>query len=307
MEVKRFKENSIEFIEVNNSLGLKVTLTNLGASIYSIYFNDEIMTLTAKNSFDFLKENIYYGKTIGPICGRIKNGVLNIDNKEYRYTPNEGKNALHGGKDNLSTKIFDVEIKNNEIIYVVSFKEVLYKVIYQISEIDNSLIVKYEVKAKEDTPIALTNHSYFCLGDKSIDNLYLKIDSSKYIEVNKNDLIPIQELDVINSLDFRKGKRISLDINDPYLINSRTKGYDHSLIFDKEKKISLFNDRYLLDILTDYSAAQIYSDNYIDNIPVINTDDKIRRAIAIEPQDNQLKRSEYKNYKRFISYHFFKR
>ena len=299
-----YDENGLTFIEFDNEQGLKVTFTTLGAAIYSIYFNDEIMTLTPVNSIDFLKESCYYGKTIGPVCGRIKNGLLNIDNNEYHYPINEGKNTLHSGINPLSQQIFQYEIKDNQIIFSTIFQNVFYKVIYTVTD---SLLLEYVVNALSATPIALTNHAYFCLGDDSIDNLYLKIHSHRFIEVDPSDLIPSIERGIISPLDFNNIKKVIDDINHPYLVNSKTKGYDHPLIFDQEKEVIIYNDRYQLTIITDYDSVLIYSDNYVDDIDVINTTSKTHRAIAIEPQDHQLKRSAYTSYKNFIKYTFVKR
>ncbi len=301
MDIRVFQENGLDFIEVNNNQLLKVTFCSLGASIYSIYFDDEIMTLTTSNTNDFLEESCYFGKTIGPVCGRIKNGVLTIDNKEYHYSINEGNNTLHSGVNPLSQQNFEYKIKDNQIIFSTTYQKMRYKVIYTVTD---SLLLEYEVDAIDETPIALTNHAYFCLGDSAIKNLSLMVNANRFIEVDKDDLTPLQELDIIPALDFNNEKRLINDINHPYLVNSRTNGYDHSLIFDKEKKITLSNDKYRLVITTDYDAVQIYSDNYVDNIDVINSNNKIHRALAIEPQDNQLKRSTYHSYKRFIKYTF---
>ena len=289
MEIKTRKTKYLQLIEVNNNQGLKVTLSTLGASVFSIYFNDEIMTLTPKNDIDFLKENIYYGKTIGPICGRIKDGLLTIDNKEYHYDVNEGKNTLHGGKNGLSTWIFDYEIKEKEII----FKKDGYKITYTFLEEEASFTISFYFESEKLTPVALTNHTYFCLGDEDISNMYLKMDSSRYIEVNPIDLIPLYTKEVSPSFDFRNGQLVSAII-------------DHSFLFDKDSTIVLENNRYRLQIKTDFTATQIYTDNFVDTTDVINTTQNQKRALAIEPQDNQLKRSAYTSYKRFITYTFNK-
>lgn len=295
-----------DLISVTNG-NLRVAFHPLGAAIYAIYFNDEIMTTSPQSVDDFLKDFIYHGKTIGPFCGRAKNGIIIIDGEKFRYSQNEGNNTLHGGKDGLSTKIFDYTLKSDGVIFEYKDDKNEFLVSYTLCD-DNSLLVDFNVKSKVRNPIALTNHSYFCLGEKSIDDLVLTIPANKFIEVDKEDMIPLKEKEIIPCLDFNNGKMIKKDINDDYLQNSRTKGYDHSFIFNNEPLVVLSSHKYRLSITTSFEAVQVYSDNYNEGVKMINSDELIHRGIAIEPQDNQLKRKIYDGvYHRYIKYHFEKK
>ena len=282
---------------------LRVIFHPLGAAIYAIYFNDEIMTTTPEYEKDFLKENIYHGKTIGPISGRIKDGQLIVNGKTYCYSKNEGNNTLHGGRDGLSTKMFDYNLKNDGVDFIYKDDKCQYLICYTLSS-DDSLLLEFNITSKEDIPLALTNHSYFCLGDSALDNLVLMIPAHKFIEVDRQDMIPLKEKGIIPCLDFNDGKLVIKDINDEYLQSSKTKGYDHPFIFNDEQLVKLSNDKYELDITTSFKSVLIYSDNYEDGVKMINSSNQTHRGIAIEPQDNQLERTTYHNYHRFIKYSF---
>ena len=106
---------------IKNNNGLELALTSLGASIYSIKFCDELMTLTPQDYQDFAKDNIYYGKTIGPIPNRLKNGRIVINRKAYQLNTNEGKNTLHSSNIGLHQKMFDYEIIDKEEMTSVIF------------------------------------------------------------------------------------------------------------------------------------------------------------------------------------------
>ena len=95
--IKSYKENGLEFIQVSNKLGLEVTLCSLGAAIFSISFLDDFMTYNPKNTQEFLRENVYHGKTIGRVAGRITGNKIVIDGKTYTLDANENGNVLHGG------------------------------------------------------------------------------------------------------------------------------------------------------------------------------------------------------------------
>ena len=109
-------------------------------------------------------------------------------------------------------------------------------------------------------------------------------------------------------MDFRKARNIGRCIDNLYLQNSRTKGYDHSFILeDTCSDIALETGQYLLTIKSDFNAVQVYSDNYENGVEMIGTKGNVYRGVAIEPQDNQLFRKELKlgeTYERYISYTF---
>ena len=303
MKTKYLKESKIPMIEVENELGLKVVFSTIGASIYSISFNNELMTLTPKTFTDFVKSSIYYGKTIGGISNRVRNGLVKIDDKEYHLLLNEGENALHGGQFCLSNTVFTPKVTfgKNYFSILYSFKKkkmkdglpgnITYYISYSLNDISSDLLIDFKAMSDDKTVVALTNHLYFCLGDENLDHLFLTIPADKYVEPNPIDLVPEVEKDIIPCLDFRKKKPIMKDINDSYLQNSKTLGYDHHFILNsKDKPIILENNRYKLEITSDFSGAQIYTDNYADNIEMKSTTYLNHRGVAIEPQDSPLER-----------------
>lgn len=324
MKVKHIKVGKIPMIEVENALGLKVTLCNVGASIYSIYLNEDIMTLTPKNPNDFLLPTAYYGKTIGAITNRVKGGKVLINDKEYQMQLNEGDNTLHGGNFSLSNLIFSQKLNygNNFFSVIFSFKKkklkdglpgnINYYICYSINDSSNDILLDMKAVSDDDTVIALTNHSYFCLGDKNVNNLSLQINASKYVVTDKDDLTPLEEKEVSHVLDFKKMKLISKDLNNKEIQSVKTKGYDHHYIFDDDNSpIILENRKYRLTIETNFSGCQIYTDNYPDNIIMTaNENETFNRGVAIEPQDSPLDRKVIKKgqlYNRIIKYSFIQK
>ena len=323
MKIIKRQEGQLNLVDIENSIGLKATFCSLGASIYEIWFNDEIMTLTPSSLSDFAKSKLYHGKTIGAIANRVRDGKIKINDKEYQLFINEGKNALHGGKVCLSNSTFDekceVTDKKVAITYTYLMKDmrsglpgdVEYKIIYTIEEDKSDVKVELFALSNKDTIVALTNHSYFCLGSSNLGELSLTIPASKYIKPNPADLLPLSIENVNNILDFRKNKPILQDIYDISIQNGKTKGYDHHFFFDKENSsIILENKKYQLAINSSYIGCQIYSDNYPDEIPFKNTKDNMHRGIAIEPQDSIMEREILKKdtlYQKQIIYSFIKK
>ena len=307
------------FLTLKNRTGLRIVLSPLGASIYKIYLDDVLLTMSPEKEEDFLKENLYYGRTIGIISNRVKDGLVKINDREYHLFCNEPGVALHGGKQGLSNKVFDYRIVSNNnmdsIIFLYNKRDledglpgnILYEIRYDLLMNENRLNISFKAISDKPTIIALTNHTYFTLGDDDISKLELTIPSSSFIEPDKNNLVPTLVKEVIPCLDFRNRKPIVRDIDNGYLQDNKTKGYDHHFIFDNDKKVILENDRYLLTIDTDFTGVQIYSDNYLDTTKVINSSNTTHRAVAIEPSENPLHREVAKQYSRYIKYEFIKK
>ena len=103
-EIERI--GNIDCITIKNSHSLKMVFSSLGASIFAIYYDGALMTLSLADKNDYLNPELYHGKTIGPVCGRIADGQIG----EHHYELNEDNVARHGGKNGLSMQVFDYEI-----------------------------------------------------------------------------------------------------------------------------------------------------------------------------------------------------
>lgn len=289
-------KETISFIELTNDSGLKVILSNLGASIVEIYFNNDLLTMSPINKDDLKRGDIYYGKTIGPIANRIENGLVVINNKEYHLPLNEKKACNHSGINGLSNQIFNYRYNNDSVEFYLDYEgdllgKTIYKVIYKL--VNSTLRIEFDALPNQDTIIALTNHTFFNLGENGINNLSLTIPADYYVESDQN-LIPRNKKEINKDLDFNKEKKISL-------------AYDHCY-FLKDSKISyLRSNKYELIIKTDYPCLQIYTDNFSDGVDIKNTSLRTRRGIAIEPEDSLIDRPIIRSgnhYQRYIEYIF---
>ena len=282
-----------KFIEIESG-NLKVILSCLGASIVEIKYDDDLMTLTPINYEDLNREDIYYGKTIGPIANRIKDGLLVIGNKNYYLPLNEKGVCNHSGKVGLSNQLFSVSVEDGRVIFIYKDTlfdgEITYQVIYSFSP-DNQIRIDYRVTTTNKAVLSLTNHSFFCLGEPCLDKLSLKIDVDSYIESDKATLLPLSIKPVTENIDLSSGT------------------YDSCFLLGSNK-VMLESEKYCLVIDSNYPCVQIYTDNFVDNVLVKNTNLKTRRAVAIEPEDNLLEKTLITRdeiYQRYITYTFLKR
>ena len=322
--IKEYIKDNLKFVEVSNDV-LTVTFCDLGASIYSIKFNNKEMLLTPKDIEDYSTNNMYHGNTVGRTANRIKGNIIKIDGKSYKLEENEFGNTLHGGANGLSTKIFKYKIKDSKNSYKVTFNrtskdsesgfpgKLKTTITYSVHKIKPELKIDFKAKTDQPTLCDLTNHSYFNLGEESVKPLSLKISSSKYLLTTTDELLPLSYKDVFEELDFRKIKRIKKGLKSPLIKQGKANGYDHYLKFDeisKKPQITLKSKDVQLKISTDFEGVQIYTDNYEDDIEYFGTHEELNRGIAIEPMDDYLIRKVLKpneKYSHYIKYKFIKK
>ena len=322
MKAQIQKLNNYELITLTNNDGFSITLCTLGASLYSVIFGEKEMTLVPEDFNNFIKGNMYYGKTIGRLANRHKGNKIVVDNKTYTLENNEGENTLHGGLYGLSTKTFTYQLTEAEdrtcVIFSCFFKHLedglpgntLIKVIYTIYEEKSEFDIDFSAKSDANSVLSLTNHAYFNLGEEDISSLSLKINSNKFLEVDPTTLLAKKKRDILPCLDFQNYKNLVLDFDNSVLLNSRTNGYDHYFYFKKvnarQPQLSLRSPSIQLDIVTDYPGVQIYSDNYAD-YKARGTYKETRRALAIEPSFSHARQHRLDKdqiYYRFIKYIF---
>ena len=301
MKIEQYSEYNLNFVKVTNNQSFSITLCDLGASVYSIIFNNKEMTFVPEKLEDFARVDMYHGKTIGRIPNRLRGHKVIIDDKEYLLENNEGENTLHGGLHGLSAKVFEYEIEEEDEYVNVVFRYTMkdredglpgdtpIQVVYTIYEGKSEMKLEFFAKTNKKTAFGLLNHTYFNLGEEGLSNLSMRIRASNYLEVNPKDLLQIEKKPCKNCLNFQEFKKIEQDINDEYLLNSRTNGYDHQFYFDKVDpsldQFSLRSQNVQMDIYTDFSTLQIYSDNYED-VKGRGSNKLRRRAVAVEPQES---------------------
>ena len=288
-------------IVLDNEIGLQVYLVNIGASVWKIVFDGKVMNGVPDNFKDYFDGGCYYGKTVGPIANRIKDGKVIINNKEYQMEQNEGNNTLHSGSYGLSNYKFSYNgtIKTDKlwaVNYVLKTKKlknglpgnVSYQVTYALYAKENKLTILFSAISDEDTAMSMTNHLYFSLGDEDLSEMNLTIPANRFVNTEKDTLIPIEVKNVPKCLDFQKSKKIMKDIDDPFIKDHRSNGYDHCFILNSKDPVILENKNYKLSITSDFDSVQIYSDNYETPYNILTSTKKLHRSVAIEPEDNIL-------------------
>ncbi len=259
---------------------LSVTLLDRGACVQSIVFDGVDVALGYDDVAGYESEQGYLGATIGRYGNRIQYGKFTLGGKTYDVGQNEGEHHLHGGFVGYDKQFWSVEILDQTAICMSltdSGAQTGYPgtaqvhVTFRVSE--NALIIDYDAVCDEDTPINLTNHTYFNLsgaGQGDILDTRLQIEASAYLPVDEA-MVPHGILRKVagTPFDFTAAKPIGRDINaqDKQLLLAG--GYDHNfcLIGEGFRPVcQAYSPRsnILMTCLSDQVGLQLYVGNVLE-------------------------------------------
>lgn len=259
--------------------GFSVAILNYGGIIWEINTTDKngAFSNVVVNHGEFDPENPgYLGAITGRVAGRIKNAAFTANNQHYQLTPNNNNNLLHGGVGALDKKIWDVrELANGiQLSYVSPAGEcgfpgtVSLSISYLINQ-DNQLTIEAQASSDCETPINLTNHSYFNLngvlenGPQQVLQL-----ASNYYGLIDNEVSFTNQLAAVDNtpFDFRTAKAVGQDlhVNNPQI--GYGNGYDHPFVLDKNAAVPIklsdpLSGRFL-EVMTTEPVVVIYSANH---------------------------------------------
>lgn len=147
--------------------------------------------------------------------------------------------------------------------------DLVVEVTYSLNE-NNALEINYTARSSKATPINLTNHTYFSLGNKSAELLALKIDASTMLDRKENGLPSWAIFAVENTdfdfKDFRNIGESHQSASDKLL--KKMQCYDHCMILNKkflvknkQPSASLFSaeNKVMMHLYTEQLAVQLYT------------------------------------------------
>ena len=274
---------------LKNSRGTQAELTNYGASLVRFLIKDKIgipqdVVLGYDDVSGYEKGTAFIGSTVGRVANRIGEGRFHLGEKTYELTRNDGSNSLHGGRDFYGKRIWDVEDETDTSVRFHLFSpdgdqgfpgNLHITVRYTLSE-EDELTIDYTAESDMDTPLNLSNHSYFNLaghGSGSILSQIAVIHADEITEVDHNLLpngkyVPVEG----TPMDFRKGKPFGQDIDAEYYLLKTGKGYDHNYVISGSgyrEAAALFcpETGIGMKVLTDLPGMQVYTANFLEHEP----------------------------------------
>ena len=263
MKIKAFGKNkkgeSATLYIFENQNGVEMHVSDFGATLQKLIVPDKNkikrdVVLGYDDPIGYEgPSGTFFGATVGRHANRIGNGSFELNGIVYYLDKNNGNNNLHSGLDFWSFRIWNVkEMTENSITFSLHSVDgdqgypgnVDVEVTYTLTE-ENGIVIDYFATTDKDTPINMTNHSYFNLsGHESgtVRDQYMWIDADAYTRTNE-ELIPTGEIVPVEGtpMDFRKRKKVGLEIDNDYEALKIGRGYDHNWVLNNHgdfKKIA---------------------------------------------------------------------
>ena len=295
MQIKNFGNGYLVY-ELKNKNNMVLRLTDIGASITGVFFNDknnnEVQVSFGSDEPSFyLNPHDYIGASVGRVANRIINAEFTLDGKTYKLVKNDNnKHRLHGGTEGISFKKFDSNVLSSNSVSFDYFSpsgeegypaDVSINIVYTLTD-NNEIVIEYFAKTNAPTPLNFTNHAYWNLnGEGTIYDHDLFIDSSFYLPVTDECVSSGEILKTENTpFDFTKTKKIGADIE-------KANGYDNCFIFNEKNilsnrnisdnlnklRASCYSEKtgISLELYTTKPSMHFYSGNMLDNREVRNT------------------------------------
>lgn len=296
----------LQLIKLTNPAGLTVTLSNLGAGLWSVLMptSDSTEKIELLQNYQdpgqFARNPYYFAVTIGRVANRIGAAAYMQQGQVISLLANEGPNQLHGGPDGLGSRFWSFDIDQQKDRVSVTFRitslegdqgfpgQLDVQLRYSLLP-HHELLLEYSAVADKDTPVSLTNHAYWAIGGVgrgTVLEQQLQLDADFILALDKQ-LVPTGELvPATGAFDFKAGKRIGQDIS------QLENGYDHYFVLNKDRDLNrpaaLVRDPVsgrTLQLFTDQPGIQFYSGNFLDGSIVGNQGTAIEKyaALCLEP------------------------
>ncbi len=284
---------AVDLYTLTNTHGVEVRVMTYGAAVVSIKTPDKKgnfadITLGFDSLAGYLGKNPYFGAVVGRYGNRIGDAKFTLDGKEYTLAKNNGPNALHGGLKGFDKVVWQAHSlqSGDEVGVALKYTSadgeegypgtVQVTVTYTLND-KNECKIDYRATTDKDTPINLTNHTYFNLageGSGSILNEVLTLNADHFTPVDST-LIPTGKIESVKGtpLDFTKPTAIGARINDHFEQLVLGGGYDHNFVIDRQGPGLVLAARAydptsgrVLELDTTQPGVQFYTGNFLDGV-----------------------------------------
>ena len=279
-------DQPVSLYTLKNQHGLTAKVMTYGATLTEMdvpdrdgRFSDVVLGF---DTFDeYLKDNPYFGATIGRVANRIKKARFELDGKTYTLAANNAPNALHGGKRGWDKVIWDAQIVSRPNAAAIAFSyvsksgeegypgTVSAKVTYSLTN-DNELRVDFEATTDTSTPVSMAHHTYWNLAGQSSGTLLdqeITINADKY---TPGDPVPDGSIKPVKGtpFDFTVPKAIGKDLK---AAGGKPVGYDLNYVingnpteFRKMAKLKDPKSGRVLTLSSEQPGMVFYSGNFLD-------------------------------------------
>lgn len=286
---KTYNETPIYLYTLTNSHGMIAKITNYGGIVTELHVPDRNGKLgDVVLGFDSYEDYVvkgspYFGAITGRVANRIAKGKFSLNGKTYQLAINNAPNHLHGGVQGFDKIVWKGETIPSadgpcvRFIYNSHDGEEGYPgnvgmvVTYTLTE-NNELKIDYRANTDQETPINLTNHSYFNLagqGNGLILDHELMLAADRYTPTD-DTFIPTGEIASVQGtpFDFTRPTPIGAHIKE---VKGDPGGYDLNYALNSEgKSLALAARVYeptsgrVMEVHTTEPGIQFYTGNFLD-------------------------------------------
>lgn len=279
----------VEIYTLTNASGVELRAITYGGIITSLRVPDRQgrlgdIVLGYDTVDGYLKDSSYLGAIVGRYGNRIAKGEFTLGGKVFHLAANNGPNHLHGGVKGFDKVMWTALPGESADGVSVTFSRTspdgeegypgaLHASVRYLLTDKNELAIDYRATSDKETPVNLTQHSYFNLaGEGDILGHELMLNASRYTPVDET-LIPAGQLATVQGtpFDFRKPTAIGARINADDVQLRNGKGYDHNWVLDRtgaglERAGRVVEPKTgrTLEIATTEPGIQFYSGNFLD-------------------------------------------
>lgn len=284
----------IEAYTLKNSSGASAQILTYGGILMSLQIPDrkgrlEDIVLGYNELAPYLAGHPFFGAITGRIAGRVTDGIIKVEGKEYALACNDGRNHLHGGLNGLDKRLWAAEPsvssdggESLRLTYRSPDGEEGYPgtielaITYTLTD-TNALVIDSEATADRVTPLCLTNHSYFNLageGSGSVADHEVQILADAFIPTDDEmTLLGTSQSVIEGGNDFRTQRRLGDTLprlfkshGDVYLLRS-----PHDLRPTEPTLVARITEPRsgrVLEVFTDESCLQFYTAVSLDGTDI---------------------------------------
>ncbi len=306
--LKDNRETSLYTLKNNN--GVSVSISNYGATLVSYICPDrqgqlDDIVLGFDNVSGYENSDAYIGATVGRFANRIGHASFSLNNKTYSLDANAAPHHIHGGVSGFSSRIWHADVLDREepTLRLSLFSpdgdqgypgNMTVHLLYSLNEA-NQLHIQIDASSDSDTPISMTNHSYFNLaGSGPINDHWLTLKSNRYTPLDLTQLPSGKFASVEGTpFDFRNARQIGEHIDERHEQLRLGSGYDHNFMTPASEDgelalMATLEDRNLgrkLQLSTNAPGMQLYTANFLAAVAGKGIKHQARHAICLEPQN----------------------
>lgn len=285
-----YKDTEASLYTLENDQGMRVKITDYGATITSILVPDKKgNTENIVCGFDslqgyfqepYLANSPYFGCTVGRYAARIKDAHFALEGKSYPLAANAGPNHIHGGVlgfDKKMWEVIEVAEKESPSVKMELFSPDMEEgypgnlkvtVLFSLNH-QSELSIQYTAQTDQTTPVSLTNHTYFNLNAfrENILTHTAQIYSGKFLSVDESD-VPLGTMESVvgSAADLQLPKVMG------EAFSELPKGFEHFYLFSKETnalaKVARFEEPESgrsLEVFTTEPGMLFYTGYYTGN------------------------------------------